>query len=121
MFLLAALPGRQDAAHCCDASRGSFLEATPVMGRWSFRAGGCGKQRMDALRRRVSHGWLTEPKSNPRLGTTPRRRPDPVRCNSAELPRMERNPFNPYGAVRMIQIKAQTDTKVDHGGKSKKS
>jgi len=26
---------------------------------------------MDALRRRVSHGWLTEPKSNPGPGRLP--------------------------------------------------
>src|SRR5690606_32403031 len=72
--LLSATRGRQDTAHCdgCrDASMGSLFEATPMIGRWSFRGGGCGKQRMDALRRRVSHGWLTEPGSNPRPGTTP--------------------------------------------------
>src|SRR5690606_26254332 len=30
---------------------------------------------MDALRRRVSHGWLTEPGSNPRTGTASIRKP----------------------------------------------
>src|SRR5690606_16173316 len=72
--LLFATPGRQDAAcrdRCSDASTAGFFEATPRTGRWSSRAGGCGKQRMDALRRRVSHGWLTEPRSNTRPGTTP--------------------------------------------------
>src|SRR5690606_33262482 len=69
-----ATPGRQDAAcrdWCSDVSTAGFFEATPRTGRWSSRAGGCGKQRMDALRRRVSHGWLTEPRSNTRPGTTP--------------------------------------------------
>ena len=32
------------------------FDATPVNGQWSIRAGGCVEQRMDALRRRVSHG-----------------------------------------------------------------
>src|SRR5690606_21169203 len=85
--LLVAIPGRQGAAHCdcChDAPVGAFLETTSVTARWSSRGGGCGKQRMDALRRRVSHGWLTEPGSNPRRGTTPDRSPDPVACPSAD-------------------------------------
>src|SRR5690606_33913676 len=69
-----ATPGRQDAARrdwCSDVSTAGFFEATPGTGRWSSRAGGCGKQRMDALRRRVSHGWLTEPRSNLWPGTAP--------------------------------------------------
>src|SRR5690606_41919223 len=28
-----------------------------------------------------SHGWLTEPRSNPQVGTTPGRRRDPIACN----------------------------------------
>src|SRR5690606_16753599 len=78
--LLPAIPGRQGTAHCdwcCDASIARFFEAAPVTGPWSSRGGDCGEQRMDALRRRVSHGWLTEPRSNPRPGTAPRRRPEP--------------------------------------------
>src|SRR5690606_1443629 len=71
----------------------SFFEATSVTGQWSFRGGGCGKQRMDALRRRVSHGWLNEPGSNPRPGTAPSRRPDQVACNPADSPRMREEPF----------------------------
>src|SRR5690606_10228407 len=55
--LLDAIPGRQGAAHCDwdgDASKKSDLfKAAPVIGRWSLRAG-CGKQRMDALRRRAT-------------------------------------------------------------------
>src|SRR5690606_23985626 len=54
--LVDAIPGRQGAAHCDwdgDASKKSDLfKAAPVIGRWSFRTG-CGKQRMDALRRRA--------------------------------------------------------------------
>src|SRR5690606_20694366 len=87
--LLAATPGRQCAAHLlCEivtpvpmapglrwAIRLLMTEATKGRGRWTSRSGGCGKQRMDALRRRVSHGWLTEPGSNPRTGTASIRKP----------------------------------------------
>src|SRR5690606_21452582 len=78
MFCLArSRAGRTwlTAASDCDASI-PLQKATPVTGRWSFRGGGCGEQRMDALRWRVSHGWLTEPRSNPHLGTTSDRRPE---------------------------------------------
>src|SRR5690606_23804106 len=79
-------PGHGSLRLLLRASMCSFFEATPVTGRWSFWAGGCGKQRMDALRRRVSHGWLTEPKSNPRAGTTPAGGRDPTHSNLTRLP-----------------------------------
>src|SRR5690606_19538947 len=93
--LLAAIPGRQDTAHRCpcrDALVASWFEATPVTWRRSFRARGCVKQRMDALRRRVSHGWLTEPGSNPWPGTTPSRRADVIACNLSLSPQGEPRP-----------------------------
>ena len=63
-------PGHGSLDWRCDAPVGRVLRHASDW-RKSSRGGGCGEQRMDALRRRVSHGWLTEPRSNPRLGTTP--------------------------------------------------
>src|SRR5690606_21964793 len=87
MFCLArSPPARTRLIAASGALLLSPYEANPMNGRWSFRGGDCGKQRMDALRRRVSHGWLTEPKSSPRPGTTPTAGTKLVSCSMARLP-----------------------------------
>src|SRR5690606_23783062 len=64
--LLAAIPGRQGTAHCdgCCGFDGSLFRNH--VSDWAMVVPGRG-----LLRPRVSHGWLTEPGSNPRAGTTP--------------------------------------------------
>src|SRR5690606_23610146 len=93
--LLSATPGRQGAAHrylTRDTSIGGRFEATPLNDQRSVRAGDCGEQRMDALRRRVSLGWLTEPSSNPRAGATPCRRRQRRVLMRADIPRTGEEP-----------------------------
>src|SRR5690606_12381127 len=70
------------------------FEAMPVTGQWSFRGGGCETQRREARRRRVSHGWLTEPGSNPRPGTTPAEVLNPTNFNLAHSLESKRQPKN---------------------------